>query len=90
MYIHIYHGAHIQRFGWIGALGDVLGVTSELVKTGGASIKLRQTITNTQSCHIVARLVVDIGFVKFEVKGATKACRMPQYIRDRLTDNHQG
>ena len=72
------------------SLGDVLGVTSELVKTGGASVKLRQTITNTQFCHIVARLVVDIGFVNLQRAGMARACRMPQGVRDKLTGMERG
>ena len=65
-------------------LGAVLGVTSEVVKVGGARVMLRQTITNMQYCHIVARLVVDIGFVNLQVAGAVRACRMPPEIRKKL------
>ena len=72
------------------SLGDVLGVTSELVKTGGASVKLRQTITNMQFCHIVARLVVDIGFVNLQRAGMARACRMPQDVRDKLAGKERG
>ena len=71
------------------SLFTILEVNSEVMEIGGASVKLRQTIRNMQSCHIVARLIVDIGFVKLEVKGAIRACRMPQYIRHKLTDKHQ-
>ena len=66
------------------ALGDVLGVTSEVVKIGGARVKLRQTITNVQFCLIVARLVVEIGFVNLQKAGAARACRMPPDIRKKL------
>ena len=66
------------------ALGDVLGVTSEVLKIRGARVTLRQTVTNTQSCLIVARLVVDIGFVNFEGAGVARACRMPLDIRNKL------
>ena len=66
------------------ALSAVLEITSEVMKTGGASVKLRQTITNMQSCHIVARLVVDIGFVNLQSAGAARACRLPQHIRNKL------
>ena len=72
------------------SLGDVLCVTSELVKTGGASVKLRQTITNMQFCHIVARLVVDIGFVNVQRAGMARACRMPQDIREKLAGKRRG
>ena len=66
------------------ALGDVLDVTSEVVKIGGARVKLRQTITNMQFCLIVARLVVDIGFVNLQTAGVARACRMPLDIREKL------
>jgi len=66
------------------ALGDVLGVTSEVVKIGGARVTLLQTITNMQFCLIVARLVVDIGFVNLQMAAAARACRMPPDIRKKL------
>ena len=74
----------------IAALGDVLGVTSEVVKIGGAQITLRQTITNMQFCLIVARLVVDIGFVNLKRAGSARACRMPLDIRKKLADLPNG
>jgi acyl-CoA thioester hydrolase len=66
------------------ALGDVLGVTSEVVKIGGARIILRQTITNVQFCLIVARLVVEIGFVNMQSGGTARAFRMPLEIRKKF------
>ena len=66
------------------ALGDVLGVTSEVVKIGGARITLRQTITNMQLCLIVARLVIDIGFVNLQGAGAARACPLPLDICKKL------
>ena len=72
------------------ALGDLLGVSSEVSKIGGARIKLRQTITNMQLCHIVARLVVDIGFVTLQQAGVARACRMPQDVRDKLAGKERG
>ena len=66
------------------ALGDVLGVTSEVVRIGGARVKLQQIITNTQFCLIVARLFVDIGFVNLHRAGRARACRMPPEIRNKL------
>ena len=66
------------------ALGDVLCVTSEVVKIGGARVTLGQTITNLQFCLIVARLVVDIGVVNLQRTGAARACRMPPDIRRKL------
>ena len=65
-------------------LGDVLGVTSEVAKIGGARVILRQTITNVQFCLIVARLVVEIGFVNLRSAGAARALRMPPDIRKKL------
>ena len=66
------------------AFGDVLGVSSEIVKIGGARVTLRQTITKMQFCLIVARLVVDIGFVNLQRAGVARPCRMPQDIRKKL------
>ena len=66
------------------ALGDVLGVTSEVAKIGGARVILRQTITNVQFCLIVARLVVEIGFVNMQSGGTARAFRMPLDIRKKL------
>ena len=65
-------------------LGDVLGVTSEVAKVGGARVILRQTITNVQFCLIVARLVVEIGFVNLQSAGAARAFRMPLENRKKL------
>ena len=65
-------------------LGDVLAVTSEVVKIGGARVILRQAITNVQFCLIVARLVVEIGFVNIGSGGAARAFRMPLEIRKKL------
>ena len=73
----------------VAALSAILEITSEVLKTGGASVKLRQTITNMQSCHIVARLVVDIGFVNLQSAGAARVCRMPQHIRNKLAGGAQ-
>ena len=66
-------------------LVDVLSVTSEVLKIGGARVTLRQTITNVQFCLIVARLVVEIGFVNLQRAGAVRACRIPLDIRKKLT-----
>ena len=66
------------------SLGDVLGVTSEVAKIGGARVALRQIITNVQFCLIVARLIVEIGFVNLQTSGAARACRMPPDIRKKL------
>ena len=65
-------------------LGDVLVVASGIAKIGGARITLQQTITNMQFCLIVARLVVEIGFVNLQRAGAARACRIPQDIREKL------
>ena len=69
----------------VAALGDVLSVTSEVAKIGGARVILRQTITNVQFCLIVARLVVEIGFVILQSAGEARAFRMPLDIRKKLT-----
>ncbi len=66
------------------ALGDLLDVNSQVVKIGGALVTLRQTITNMQLRHIVARLVVEIGFVNFQRTGAARPCRIPLDIRKKL------
>ena len=66
------------------ALGDVLGVTSEVAKISGARFTLRQNITNLQFCLIVARLVVEIGFVNLQSAGVARACRMPPDILKKL------
>jgi acyl-CoA thioester hydrolase len=68
----------------VAALGDVLGVASEVAKIGAARVTLRQTITNVQFCLIVARLIVEIGFVNFQSAGVARACRMPPDIRKKL------
>ena len=68
----------------VAALGDVLGVASEVAKIGAARVTLRQTITNVQFCLIVARLVVEIGFVNFQSAGVARACRMPPDILKKL------
>ena len=70
-------------------LSAVLEIASEVLKTGGASVKLKQTSTNMQSCHIVARLIVDIGFVNLQPAGAARACRMPQHMRNKLAGGFQ-
>ena len=68
----------------VAALGDVLSVTSEVAKIGGARVILRQNITNVQFCLIVARLVVEIGIVDLQRMGAARACCMPPDIRKKL------
>ena len=68
----------------VAALGDVLGVASEVAKIGAARVTLRQTITNVQFCLIVARLIVEIGFVNLQSAGVARACRMPPDILKKL------
>ncbi len=65
-------------------LGEVLDVTSEIVKVGGASLKLQQTIINFKFRHIVARLIVEIGFANMSVGDRVRACRMPKDIQYKL------
>ena len=76
---------HIDiNFLQVATLGDVLSITSEVVKIGGARVTLRQTVTNIQFRHIVARLVVDIGFVNLQEAGTARARRLPLDIRKKL------
>jgi acyl-CoA thioester hydrolase len=76
---------HIDiHFLQVARLGDVLCVTSDVAKIGGARITLWQTITNVHCCLIVARLVVEIGFVNLQRAGVARACRIPLDIRKKL------
>jgi hypothetical protein len=55
-----------------------------MIRLGGASFKLEQIIINFKFCHIVARLIVDIGFVKLAMAGKAQARRMSKDIKDKL------
>ena len=65
-------------------LGTPLRVTSQLVKMGGASMKIEQTVINHQNGHILARLFVDIVAVRFDGKGNARPQRVPADVREKL------
>ena len=65
-------------------LGAVIEVRSDLLRLGGASVKLQQTVKNIETGHILARLFVDIGFVMLRRQTAPRACRLPAAVRSSL------
>ena len=65
-------------------LGTPLCVETRMLKLGGASMKLQQTITNFKNGHILARLLVDIGCVAPNLDGGKRPRRMPSVLADRL------
>ena len=71
-------------------LGAELRVETALLKLGGASMKLQQTIrhvgegTKIEDGHILARLLVDIGCVAQHVDGGKRPRRMPSDLAERL------
>ena len=66
-------------------LGAALEVTSRLDRLGGASMKLCQTVKNSEDGHILARLLVDIGFVAFNEGGTPRIARLPATVKSRLS-----
>ena len=66
-------------------LGAILEVESSLLRFGGASLKLQQKIMKYENGHILARLVVDIGFVKFESEKPLKVYRFPASIKTKFS-----
>ena len=66
-------------------LGAVLEVESSLLRLGGASLTLKQNIMNRENGHILARLVVDIGLVKFRNGNPPKICRLPDAIKTKFS-----
>ena len=66
-------------------LGTPLCVETRMLKLGGASMKLQQTITNFENGHILARLVVDIGLVEFRNGNPPKICRLPASIKNKFS-----
>ena len=66
-------------------LGTVLEVESSLLRLGGASLTLQQNIMNRENGHILARLVVDIGLVKFRDGNPPKICRLPAVIKTKFS-----
>lgn len=65
-------------------LGTPLRITSEMLKIGGASLKIEQTVINHENGHILARLLVDIVCVRFDDKGGARPQRVPDTIRQKL------
>ena len=63
---------------------SLLCVETKLMKMGGASFKLQQIINNNENGHIVARLFVDIVFVRFDENRKTRPERIPETIRNKL------
>jgi len=66
-------------------LGAVLEVESSLLRLGGASLTLQQNIMNRENGHILARLIVDIGLVKFRNGNPPKICRLPVAIKTKFS-----
>jgi len=66
-------------------LGTPLCVETRMLKLGGASMKLEQTITNFENGHILARLLVDIGLVEFRNGNPPKICRLPAAIKTKFS-----
>ena len=71
-------------------LGSALQITSSMIKIRGASIKLKQIITNMRLRHIVAQVVVDIGFVILKESDCVRVCRIPKDIRVKLENGMSG
>ncbi|MEL0043016.1 MAG: hypothetical protein VW828_06590, partial [Candidatus Puniceispirillum sp.] len=65
-------------------LGTAIEVRSDLLRLGGASVKLQQTVKNIETGHILARLFVDIGFAILRHQTAPRACRLPAAVRSSL------
>ena len=65
-------------------LGAALWVETRLQSLRGASMTLRQDISNFEDGHILARLLVDIGCVAASKDGGTRPRRMPSAVVERL------
>ena len=65
-------------------LGAPIEVRSDLLRLGGASVKLQQTVKNIETGHILARLLVDVGFAILLHQTAPRACRLPSAVRSSL------
>jgi acyl-CoA thioester hydrolase len=63
---------------------SLLCIATKLVKMGVASFKLQQIINNNANGHIVARLFVDIVFVRFDENRKTRPERISKAIRNKL------
>ena len=66
-------------------LGAVLVVESRLLRLGGASLKLQQNIMNRGNGHILAQLVIDLGFVEFRKGSPARICRLPTAIKTKFS-----
>lgn len=71
-------------------LGTPLRVTSELVKMGGASMKIEQIVINHHNGHILARLFVDIVAVRFDSEGNARPQRVPADVKEKLLADAAG
>ena len=67
-------------------LGDILDVESGLLRLGGASLKLQQKIINCEYRHILARLVVEVGFVALADGARPKICRLPAAVKAKFSN----
>jgi acyl-CoA thioester hydrolase len=67
-------------------LGDIIDVESGLLRLGGASLKLQQKIINREKRHILARLVVDIGFVALASGARPRICRLPEAVKAKFSN----
>ena len=67
-------------------LGDILNVESGLLRLGGASLKLQQKMINRENCHILARLVVDIGLGALANGVRPRICRLPAAVKAKFSD----
>ena len=65
-------------------LGTPLRITSEMVKMGGASMKIEQIVINHENGHILARLLVDIVCVRFTADGGARPRRLPADVATKL------
>ncbi len=66
-------------------LGTAIDVISTLLRVGGASLKLCQHVANIEGGHILARLIVDIGFVRLSDDMPPCICRLPAELKTRLS-----
>ena len=66
-------------------LGAVLEIESRLLRLGGASLRLQQNIMNRENGHILALLVIDLGFVEFRTGSPAKICRLPTTIKTKFS-----
>ena len=65
-------------------LGAPLRITSKMIKMGGASLKIEQTVINHENGHILARLLVDIVCVRFTETGVARPRRLPAEVAAKL------